>query len=441
MTNLPAMTSLKDYATVTAAYWGFTLTDGALRMLVLLHFHRLGYSPLDIAILFLLYEAMGVVTNFVGGWVGSRFGLRITLFVGLAVQIVALVMLSLLDPGWVAAMSVAYVMTAQALSGIAKDLTKMSSKSAVKLVVASGDQGGLFKWVAVLTGSKNALKGVGFLLGGVMLQTLGFVSSLWVMAAGLGLVLTAALILVRADLGRAKEKVKARELFSKTREINILSAARVFLFASRDVWFVVGVPIFLYDQLGWTFDQVGAFMAVWVIGYGMVQAVAPRMLGRDAAARAPRLAKVWGAGLAVIPAVLAAAMMPASLATLSDATGWALPAGLQSLLLIGGLMLFGVVFALNSSIHSYLIVAYSDADKVALNVGFYYMANAIGRFGGTLLSGLLYQFAGLPGALWMSAGLLAMTVAITLALPRPAASDTSELATAAALTSIAPGTD
>lgn len=424
------MTNLKDYATVTAAYWGFTLTDGALRMLVLLHFHRLGYSPIDIAVLFLLYEAMGVITNFVGGWVGARFGLRVTLFVGLAVQIAALVMLSLLDPGWVAAMSVAYVMAAQALSGIAKDLTKMSSKSAVKLVVASGDQGGLFKWVAVLTGSKNALKGVGFLVGGVMLQTLGFVWSLWAMAAGLAIVLAVALVLVRADLGRAKEKVKGRELFSKTREINILSAARVFLFASRDVWFVVGVPIFLYDQLGWTFDQVGAFMAVWVIGYGMVQAVAPRMLGRDAASRAPGLAKGWGACLAIIPALLAAAMMPSSLETVSGATGWTLSEGIRSWVLIGGLMLFGVVFAMNSSIHSYLIVAYSDADKVALNVGFYYMANAIGRFGGTLLSGVLYQFAGLPGALWMSAGLLAMTVAITVALPsRPSSQATSDPST------------
>lgn len=413
------MTGLRDYATVTAAYWGFTLTDGALRMLVLLHFHQLGYSPLDIAVLFLLYEAMGVVTNFLGGWIGARYGLRITLFAGLATQVVALVMLSRLDPGWLAAVSVAYVMMAQALSGIAKDLTKMSSKSAVKLVVAAGDQGGLFKWVAILTGSKNALKGVGFLLGGLMLQTLGFVWSLWAMAGGLSIVLLAALILVRADLGRAKEKVKGRDLFSKTREINLLSAARIFLFASRDVWFVVGVPIFLYDQIGWSFDRVGAFMAVWVIGYGAVQAVVPKLLGQGAADRAPALAKLWGAVLMVLPALIALPFIPAALDAIAPQAGAGAVADLQVPVLIGGLLVFGIVFAMNSSLHSYLIVAYSDADKIALNVGFYYMANAVGRFGGTFLSGLLYQMAGLPGALLMSSALLALAVGITLALPRP----------------------
>ena len=400
------MTHLRDYAAVTAAYWAFTLTDGALRMLVLLHFHRLGYSPLDLAVLFLLYEAMGIVTNFLGGWLGARFGLRITLFAGLAVQVGALWMLSLTDPAWTVALSVAYVMVAQALSGIAKDLTKMSSKSAVKLVVDAGDHGGLFKWVAVLTGSKNALKGIGFLLGGVLLQYLGFQWALWSMAGALALVLVGAVALVRADLGRAKAKIKGRDLFSKTREINLLSAARIFLFASRDVWFVVGVPIFLYDQLGWSFDQVGGFMAAWVVGYGIVQASAPKLLGRRAAERGAGAAKLWGAVLMVIPALIALGLMPGAL----------IPEGYAPMLLIGGLLLFGVVFALNSSVHSYLIVAYSDADKVALNVGFYYMANAVGRFGGTLLSGLLYQFAGIGGTLWASSALLALTVVITLFL-------------------------
>lgn len=410
------MTSLRDYATVTAAYWAFTLTDGALRMLVLLHFHRLGYAPLDIAVLFLLYEAMGVVTNFLGGWIGARFGLRITLFAGLAVQVAALLMLSLTDPAWTAALSVGYVMAAQALSGVAKDLTKMSSKSAVKLVVDAGDQGGLFKWVAVLTGSKNALKGIGFLLGGVLLQHLGFEPALWSMAGALALVLAASLILVRADLGRAKGKIKARDLFSKTREINLLSAARIFLFASRDVWFVVAVPIFLYDRLGWSFDEVGGFMAAWVVGYGIVQAAAPRLLGRGAAERGAGAAKRWGAVLMLLPAAIAIGLSSQFMDWLAAATGAALPAGYQSVVLIGGLLAFGLAFALNSSVHSYLIVAYSDADKVALNVGFYYMANAVGRFGGTLLSGLLYQAAGLAGTLWASAGLLALTVVITLFL-------------------------
>jgi len=402
------MASMRDYGTVTAAYWAFTLTDGALRMLVLLHFHQLGYTPIDIAILFLLYEAMGIVTNFLGGWIGSRFGLRITLFSGLAVQIVALMMLSLVDPTWVAAFSVGYVMISQALSGIAKDLTKMSSKSAVKLVVSAGDHGGLFKWVAVLTGSKNALKGVGFLLGGLLLQFFGFQPSLWAMAGMLVLALIVTFMMVTADLGRAKEKIARRDLFSKTREINFLSAARIFLFASRDVWFVVGVPIFLYEQLGWRFDQVGGFMAVWVVGYGIVQAIAPKLLGGNAANSAARLAKTWALVLLLIPTLIAIGLIPNG--------PFQIPAGFDAFVLVGGLLVFGVVFAINSSLHSYLIVAFSDADKVAMNVGFYYMANAVGRFGGTLLSGYLYQLHGLTGVLYASSVLISLAVFFTLPL-------------------------
>lgn len=400
----------RTYAVVTGAYWAFTLTDGALRMLVLLHFHQLGFAPLDIAFLFLLYEAMGVVTNFLGGWIGARFGLRITLFAGLAVQISALLMLSATNPAWAVFFSVGYVMVAQALSGVAKDLTKMSSKSAIKLVVTSDEAGVLFRWVAALTGSKNALKGIGFLLGGVMLEWLGFAPSLYVMAGMLAGVLFVGLFTIRADLGRAKTKIVKRDLFAKTREINFLSAARVFLFASRDVWFVVGVPIFLYDQLGWSFDRIGLFMAIWLVGYGIVQAFVPRFLRRTRDAEtAARGAVIWGGILASIPALIAAGLTP----------GW-MPAEFggddtPAIILVGGLLLFGVVFAVNSALHSYLIVAYSDADKVALNVGFYYMANAVGRFSGTLLSGLVYQLAGLTATLWISAAMV--LIAVLLAVP------------------------
>lgn len=396
---------LRAYAGVTAAYWAFTLTDGALRMLVLLHFHRLGFSPIDLAFLFLLYEVMGIVTNLAGGWIGARFGLRVTLFAGLAVQIAALLMLSAVEPSWAMALSVAYVMAAQALSGVAKDLTKMSSKSAVKVVVreAEDHQGLLFKWVALLTGSKNALKGVGFFLGGALLAWVGFQGALWGMAGMLAVVLGLAVAGLRADLGKAKGKVGHRDLFSKTADINWLSAARVFLFASRDVWFVVGVPIFLTAQLGWNFDRVGAFMAVWVIGYGIVQASVPKLLRatRDGAGAA-RAAKLWGAVLALLPAALAVGMEAAPSAPL----------------LIGGLLVFGVVFAINSAVHSYLIVAFSDADKVALNVGFYYMANAVGRLMGTLASGVVYQMAGLTATLWVSAAMVALAVVFTLPLGR-----------------------
>jgi len=408
------MADLKNYGAVTAAYWAFTLTDGALRMLVLLHFHHLGYTPLDLAFLFLFYEAMGIVTNFFGGWIGARFGLRLTLFAGLAVQIAALLMLSAIEPDWAVAFSVVYVMTAQALSGVAKDLTKMSSKSAVKLVVGEQGHGLLFKWVALLTGSKNALKGFGFLLGGVMLSELGFQLSLWSMAAMLGLALILSLTTVRGDLGKASAKIRGRELFSKTREINYLAAARIFLFASRDVWFVVGVPVFLYSSFGWTFDQVGGFMAAWIIGYGMVQAFVPKILHRTVDAQgSARAAKIWGAILSVIPALLALALTPG----LMSLIGFFSPESLMPLVLVGGLFVFGVVFAVNSALHSYLIVAYSDHDKVALNVGFYYMANAVGRLGGTLLSGLVFQYAGLVACLWVSAGLILLALAFTLPLP------------------------
>lgn len=401
------MNDIRSYAAVTAAYWAFTLTDGALRMLVLLHFHQLGFTPLELAFLFLLYEAMGIVTNGAGGWIGARFGLRVTLYAGLAIQIGALLMLSAVDPNWTLALSVGYVMAAQALSGCAKDLTKMSSKSAVKLVVADENQGLLFKWIAILTGSKNALKGFGFLLGGVMLSWLGFEISLWSMAALLAVVLVLALTSMRADLGKAKSTIAKRDLFSKSREINILSAARIFLFASRDVWFVVGIPIYLYDTLAWRFDQVGGFMATWIIGYGCVQALVPRLLQsvRDTESAA-RAATRWGFTLATLPALIATALQIGGTHAM---TPWAL---------IGGLLIFGVVFAVNSSLHSYLIVAYSDHDKVALNVGFYYMANAAGRFGGTLLSGLIYQWAGLHACLWMSAAMVLIAAAIATLLPR-----------------------
>ena len=389
--------NIRSYVIVTASYWGFTLTDGALRMLVLLHFHALGYSPVQLAFLFLLYEFCGVLTNLLGGWIGSRVGLKSTLFAGLGLQILALMMLSWVDLAWATAISVGYVMTSQALSGVAKDLTKMSSKSAVKLLVSDGE-GALFKWVAILTGSKNALKGVGFFLGGILLAWVGFSSALWLMAGLLAIVLLAALIFLKQDMGKSKRKVKFSHLFSKSREINWLSAARFFLFASRDVWFVVALPVFLTESLGWNFQQVGSFMAAWVIGYGFVQASAPKLLRN----RDPRHAAVnWAVFLVVITSALATAVWMDFHPTLS---------------IFIGLALFGVVFAVNSAVHSYLILAFTSDDEVALNVGFYYMANASGRLVGTLLSGLIYLYGGLAACLWTSAVMVLIAVALTLPL-------------------------
>ena len=389
--------NIKSYAVVTASYWGFTLTDGALRMLVLLHFHTLGFSPINLAFLFLLYEFCGVLTNLLGGWIGSRVGLRFTLYVGLGLQVLALLMLSLVNPTWAMALSVSYVMTSQALSGIAKDLTKMSSKSAVKLLV-NGGEGALFKWVAILTGSKNALKGVGFLLGGVLLTWLGFVHALWLMAGCLGLVLVAALALLRQDMGKTKAKVKFNQLFSKSREINWLSAARFCLFASRDIWFVVALPVFLKAQLGWSFNQVGSFMAAWVVGYGIVQASAPKLIAHHSPARG---ALRWVILLSVVTVALAAAITMEFHPVAS---------------IFVGLAAFGIIFAINSAVHSYLILAFTSNDQVALNVGFYYMANAWGRLVGTLLSGLMFLVGELSACLWTSAGFLLAALLLTIPL-------------------------
>lgn len=379
--------NIKSYAIVTASYWGFTLTDGALRMLVLLYFHGLGYTPIQLGTLFLLYEFCGVLTNLLGGWIGSRVGLRITLFAGIAIQIIALMMLSFISPSWATALSVSYVMASQALSGIAKDLTKMSSKSAVKLLVGDREKI-LFKWVSILTGSKNALKGVGFLLGGVMLTWLGFVDSLWLMALMLTLVLLVSLIYLKQDMGRSKRRVKFTQLFSKSAQINWLSAARFFLFASRDVWFVVALPIFLKSSLGWSFSQVGSFMAAWVIGYGIVQANTPKFVRKT---DTPRAAGFWVFILTLATAALALVMQMDfhPIATL-----------------LIGLAIFGFIFAINSSTHSYLILAFTNDDHVVLNVGFYYMANAWGRLVGTLLSGVMFLLGGLGACLWTSVGML-----------------------------------
>jgi hypothetical protein len=398
------MNSIRSYALVTGAYWGFTITDGALRMLVVLHFYKLGYDSISIAFLFLFYEFFGIVTNLFGGWIASRSGVKVTLYGGLVLQIFALLMLAVFNQHWSTFVSVAYVMAAQALSGMAKDLTKMSAKSAIKVIVPDGADGPLFKWVARLTGSKNALKGVGFFVGGALLAAFGFVGALVGMAGALVVVLLAKVASLSGDLGRSKKKVKFTSLLSKSSEINWLSAARLFLFASRDVWFVVGLPVFL-SQLGWSFYSVGAFLALWVIGYGFIQAGVPEILhvlGRRDSIDGTA-ARQWAFVLLLIPLGLIGALR----------------LGVEpGLALMIGLAVFAVVFAINSAVHSYLVLAYTDEDSVALNVGFYYMANAGGRLLGTLLSGLVFQMAGFQGCLWGSAALVLTAAVLSVGLPR-----------------------
>ncbi len=393
-------TSIRQYMLVTFNYWNFTLTDGALRMLVVLYFHQLGYGTLAIASLFLFYEFFGVVTNLIGGWLGARLGLNRTMNIGLAMQIIALAMLAVPD-SW---LIIPWVMAAQALSGIAKDLNKMSAKSAIKTLVPDDQQGALYRWIAILTGSKNALKGLGFFLGGLLLTTVGFKGAVLLMAGVLTLVLIGSLTGLKQELGKAKSKPKFSEIFSKSSSINILSAARMFLFGARDVWFVVALPVYLGAVFGWDHLWVGGFLALWVIGYGIVQSVAPRITGKAQGRIPDGLAAFrWAIVLSIVTAAVALGV------ELNWHPQW---------VIIIGLMLFGAVFAINSSLHSYLIVSYAKGDGVSLDVGFYYMANAMGRLIGTILSGYLFQLSGLATCLWVSLVFLIVTSVISLWLPR-----------------------
>ena len=387
-------TEVKQYSLITANYWAFTLTDGALRMLVVLYFHQLGYSPLAVAMLFLFYEIFGIVTNLLGGWLGARWGLNRTMHLGLGLQVVALSML--LVP--TASLTVLWVMCAQALSGIAKDLNKMSAKSAIKLLVAEEQQASLYRWVAILTGSKNTLKGVGFFLGGLLLTLLGFQQAVLVMVVALFVVWLISIVALKTDLGKSKYKPKFSSLFAKTRQINFLSAARLFLFAARDVWFVVALPVFLSSQLQWSHWQVGAFLACWIIAYGIVQGFAPQLTQSrltKSASQPSKSAAFWCACLAVIPLLIFISMWLSQQFLVNDNT-------IITLVLLLGLGVFGFFFAVNSSLHSYLIVRMADADKVSTDVGFYYMANATGRLLGTVLSGLVFQIYGLMACLLIS---------------------------------------
>jgi predicted MFS family arabinose efflux permease len=403
------MSAGRNYPIVTSAYFLFTLTDGAIRMLVLLHFYQLGFTPFTLAFLFLLYETAGIFANIGGGWLASRFGIPRMLATGLALQIGGLFMLSALNPAWGATASVAWVVAAQGIAGVAKDLTKTASKSAIK-ASSTGGAGQLFRWVAWFTGSKNATKGAGFFLGGFLLQVAGFQIALWLMAAMLAVVLAGTVLSLPSTLGKAKSSKSFRELFAKTRAINLMAGARIFLFGSRDVWFVVGLPVFLYGH-GWQYMNVSGFIAAWTIAYGTVQAVAPSLVTRshDGLSREVPAARVWGFALTLIPAALA---VPIAMPDMPR----------PDLVLVAGLLVFGFVFAVISSLHSYLILAYAGSEKAAEDVGFYYGANAAGRLAGILLSGILTQHFGMAGCLWGSAALLAICFGITALLPSGAES-------------------
>ena len=395
-------TSISHYFIVTSSYLGFTLSDGALRMLVLFYFFKLGFSPLTLALLFLLYEFAGVVANLGGGWLTTRFGIRIMLLVGLSLQIIGLIFLSLLDPSFDYILSIIWVLAAQGISGLAKDFTKTASKSAIKSMEVDGRQG-LFYWVSWFTGSKNAMKGIGFFLGGILLTKFGFQNSLWVMAGSLGLVLLLVSFLLPKNLGTSRPSGRIKELFSKSPEVNKIALARIFLFGGRDIWFVVAIPIFLYTN-GWDFWEVGGFLAGWTVFYGLVQAIAPNIIyvtNNGKKTVSPTSILVWSISLALVSLFLLGIMS----------------AKTDLLLLLSGLILFGFVFAINSSLHSFLIVAYAGSKKAAEDIGFYYAANAAGRLFGTFLSGLLFQLGGVLACLAGTTLFLIATSVVVWRLP------------------------
>jgi len=395
------MRNLRDYAIITATYWAFTLSDGALRMLVLLHLHEQGFSPLSLALLFLLYEFFGMVTNLFGGWLGSKHGLKITLGSGLLLQVVACSLLALGE----SSLTVPFVMAMQGLSGIAKDLTKMSSKSYIKMVVPDNDQAGLLKWVAILTGSKNTLKGVGFFLGGFLLVTLGFGGACLSMATALAITWTASMVALPKAPGKSQSDLSLKNLVPEDARLKWLSCARLFLFASRDAWFVVALPIFLTQSLGWSHEAVGGFLALWIIGYGLVQAAAPAFVKKRSNPESSSKIPITAKDLAQWNIYL---LLPLVGILIGIETGLD-----QAMVLIVGLVVFALIFAINSALHSYLVIAYAEEDKIALSVGFYYMSNAAGRLLGTLISGALFEWAGL-GSVGLSACIFASVILVTL---------------------------
>ena len=399
--------ALEPFAIISLSYCLFTVTDGALRMIVLLHAFTKGFDAFEVALMFTLYETMGVVTNFLAGVFGALWGIKSTLLVGLCLQVVSIALLYAWDDAFTKEEAIVFVTAAQGLSGVAKDLVKLGGKSVTKLVTPDEKQSQLFKLVSFITGLKNSLKGAGYFVGAALLAA----SYNLALAVLIGLVVLAmpwAALRLSSDLGTTrKENVTLEAIFKKNHNVNTLSLARMFLFGSRDLWFEVPLPFFLRsaDGFGWPREAVGAFLAGYIILYGQLQSWSPQAvlspLGQDPPNKYS--AALWAWLLLPVTVALAATLQFSAPFVERDVDA-------MIALLTALVALFAVVFAVNSAVHSYLIVKYSEGDKVAMNVGFYYMANAAGRLVGTLVSGALYAYSGdtrtqgLAHCFWTSAG-------------------------------------
>ncbi|CAM9245362.1 unnamed protein product [Scytosiphon promiscuus] len=424
--------AMRNLYTAAMSYNGYTVTDGALRLIVLLHAADLGFNAIEIAFMFSAYEVAGVFTNLFGGVAGSKYGLRCTLLTSLTLQIACLAALTQTEPilgdlkeatpGSTRYLEATIYITAwQALAGVAKDLMKLTGKATPKLVTKEGAEGRLFQLVAWLTGMKNALKGFGSFLGALLVAQIGYVDSLWILVGICGIFVPVGIFGMDRGLGVSPGKnIDWKSLFSKGRNVNVLSAARFFLFGSRDVWFEIGLPLFLRVELGWKRELVGLILAGYIVIYGNLQAASTKLYkNADGTSRQPTGAAAykWAAYCSLAPLITGIATYFTHKVAESDLA--------TALVLITGVVAFAAMFAVNSSVHSYLIVSYSNKDKVAMDLGFYYMANAMGRLVGVLVGGFLYHYTsddfGLSMCLIVACPFLVAAAAIAYRLPDPSA--------------------
>ena len=407
--------ALWPFIIISITYLLFTVTDGAVRMLVLLHAYNKGFSAMEVAVMFALYELCGAGTNLAAGVMGARWGIQVTLVSGLLMQVVGLSLLYGWDDSWSKSTAIAYVTFAQALCGVAKDLVKLGGKTVTKLVTPEEKQESLFRLVSSLTGYKNSLKGVGYFLGAALLES-SYFAAIHANVALVALALPFAVFGLRPELGRvAKENIALDSVFRQKPNINWLSLARFFLFGSRDLWFEVPLPFYLRsaEGLGWPRPAVGAALAGYIIAYGQFQSHSPRLILSPLRQSPPNkhVCVLWNALLFVVPAFLAAGVFGVHQA---DGADDASATRAKTVVLIIGVASFALVFAVNSAVHSYLVVKYSDGDKVAMNVGFYYMANAFGRLVGTIVSGALYSYVSSDVDVGFAACFLAGAVFVAL---------------------------
>jgi MFS family permease len=421
--------ALRPFVIISSSYLLFTITDGAIRMIVLLHAYNKSFSALEVSITFTLYELAGVFTNLAAGFMGAKWGIKLTLISGLSLQLLSYGLLFAWQDDWTKRESIIFVTVAQMFAGIAKDLTKLGGKTVTKLVTPEQKETHLFKLVSLITGWKNSLKGVGYFLGSALLSVsyelaLGFMMGLVVLA------MPWAILGLDKSLGTAKKRNASwKEVFNlENRRLNILSLARLFLFASRDFWFEVPLPFFLRSPscdglgtsscllnencgngavcgesgfceninpgggcggLGLNRVVVGAFLGGYIILYGQVQAWTPQLVTGPLKQTPPnKLTEVFWGLINCIPTLVMAIVMTWAPAFEAGDTA------AMTIWLIVVIVTFAIIFAINSSIHSFLVVNYASKDKVAVSVGFYYMSNAIGRLLGTLGSGILYTYVG-----------------------------------------------